>query len=142
MEISYVRNLLKKAIEQARQRAQTRRQRAAEAERAFATFLETVGVPVTKQVANALKAEGHAFTVFTPGDGLRLAADRSRDDYVDIALDTSGDRPQIVARISRTRGSRTIEEERPLKAGVAPDALTEPDVLDFWLEALEPWLER
>lgn len=142
MEISYVRNQLKKAIEQARQRAQTRRQRAAEAERAFATFLETVGVPVTKQVANALKAEGHAFTVFTPGDGLRLAADRSRDDYVDIALDTSGDRPQIVARISRTRGSRTIEEERPLKAGVAPDALTEPDVLDFWLEALEPWLER
>lgn len=113
-----------------------------EAERAYGTFLQDVATPVTRQVANALKAEGYAFTVFTPCGGLRLASDRGRDDYVEFALDTSGDRPEVVGRISHTRGSRTIEEERPVKGGAAPDQITEADVLDFWLEVLEPWLER
>jgi hypothetical protein len=142
MEISYVRKQLKNAIERARERAQQHRQRTGEAERAYDTFLQDVATPVTRQVANALKAEGYSFTVFTPGGGLRLASDRGRDDYVDLALDTSGDRPEVVARISHTRGSRTIDEERPLKKGVPPDQITEPDVLDFWLDVLEPWLER
>jgi hypothetical protein len=142
MEISHVRRQLKTAIDQARARSQQRRQRAADAERAYAIFLETIATPVTRQVANALKAEGYAFTVFTPGGGLRLAWDRSRDDYLEFALDDAGDRPQIVARTSRTRGSRTIADERPLKKGTAIEAITEADVLEFLLELLEPWLER
>jgi hypothetical protein len=89
-----------------------------------------------------LKAEGYAFTVFTPGGGLRLASDRTRDDFIELALDTSGDRPQVVGRISHARGSRTLDEERPVKPGAAPDAITEDDVLEFLLTALEPWLER
>jgi len=93
-------------------------------------------------VANALKAEGYAFTLFTPGGGLRLASDRGRDDFVELTLDSSGDRPQIMARISQTRGSRTIEDERPLRKDASPDQVTEADVLEFWLDALEPWLER
>ena len=47
-----------------------------------------------------------------------------------------------MARISRTRGSRTMNDERPLKDGASPDQITEADVLDFWLDVLEPWLER
>lgn len=142
MEISHVRNQLKQAIGQARERAQQRRQRTGDAERAYDTFLETVATPVTKQVANALKSEGYAFTVFTPGGGLRLASDRGRDDYVELALDASGPRPQVMARISQTRGSRTIDDERPVKKDAAPDAITEADMLEFWLDVLEPWLER
>ena len=142
MEIAQVRRQLRQAIEQARDRAQQRRQRTSEGERAYAAFLEQVATPVTKQVANALKVEGYAFTVFTPGGSLRLASDRGRDDYVEISLDTSGPRPEVVARISRTRGSRTVEDERPVKRDASPDAITEDDMLAFWIDALEPWLER
>lgn len=142
MEVSLVRNRLSRAIDRARKRAHERRQRSVEAEVAYAAFLERVATPVVRTLANALKAEGYAFTVFTPSGGLRLASDRGRDDFVEFALDTTGDRAQILGRISHTRGSRTLTEERPIKPGVDPDALTEEDVLEFLLEALEPWLER
>ena len=66
---------------------------------------------VARQLANAMKAEGYAFTVFTPGNGLRLAADRGRDDFIELALDATGDRPEVMARVSQQRGSRTLDEE-------------------------------
>ena len=105
-------------------------------------FLQQIATPVTKQLANALKAEGYLFTVFTPGDGLRLASDRGRDDYIELALDAESDTPQVVGRISLTRGSRTLTEERPIKPGAAPNAISEDDVVAFLLDALQPWLER
>ena len=141
METGEVRKRVLHAITAARGRAQARRQQADEAAHAYEAFLE-VATPVVHQVASALKAEGHPFTVFTPGGGLRLASDHGRDDFVDFALDTSGDRPQVIGRISQSRGSRRLEEERPVKAGTAPDALSEEDVLDFVILALERWLAR
>jgi hypothetical protein len=142
VEVSLVRKRLQGAMAAAKQRAQQQRQRAAEAEKAFAVFLDAVATPIAKQLASALKAEGHNFTVFTPGNGLRLAADRGRDDFIEFTLDTSGDQPQVVARVSHSRGSRTIDEERPIKPGASPETLTEEDVLEFLVHALEPWLER
>lgn len=142
MEVSEVRKQLRHAVDRARARAQRQRQETADAERAYATFLEDVATPTTKMMANALKAEGFPFTVATPSGGLRLASDRGRDDYVEFALDTSGDRPLVLGRIRRTRGSRTIEEERPVKADAAPQDLSDADVLAFLVSALEPWLER
>lgn len=142
MEVSQVRKQLKTAIDAARDRAQQRRQRSGEAERAFAVFLEEIATPMARQIAGALKAEGYGFTVGTPGGGLRLAAERGRDDFIDIALDTSGDRPQVVGRISYSRGSRALDEERPIRPGAGPESLTEEDVLEFFLSALEPWLDR
>jgi hypothetical protein len=142
VEVSLVRNRLNRAIEAARERAQQRRQRTAAADRAYDTFLQDVATPVTRLVANTLKVENYAFTVFTPAGGLRLASDRARDDYVEFALDTSSNPPQVVGRISHTRGSRTLDEERPIKPGTPPEGLSEEDVLTFLLDALEPWLER
>jgi hypothetical protein len=142
MEVSQVRRRLQASIAAARERSQQRRQRASDAERAYAAFLQDVATPVTRQVANALKTEGYSFTVFTPGDGLRLAADRGRDDFIEFALDSDAEPPQVIGRISRARGSRTIDEERPVKPGASPEMLTEHDVLDFLMNALEPWLER
>ena len=46
-----------------------------------------------RQVASALKAEGHHFTVFTPGGGVRLMSDKSSDDFIELSLDTSGEQP-------------------------------------------------
>jgi hypothetical protein len=142
VEVSQVRRRVQHAIGVARDRAQGRRQRTADAERAYQAFIRDVATPVTRQVENVLKAERYAFTVSTPGDGLRLAADRGRDDFIEFALDTGGDLPQVIGRVRRTRGSRTVEEEQPVKAGAAPDELTEEDVLEFLVHALEPWLER
>jgi hypothetical protein len=142
VEISLVRQRLLMASARARERAQQRRTRADRAAEAFETFLREVAAPVTKQLASALKAEGQAFTVFTPGDGLRLASDRSRDDYVEFALAVGDEGSHVVVRTSRTRGSRTILEERPVKDSSDPAELTEDDVLSVLLEALEPWLER
>lgn len=142
MEVSLVRNRLKRAIEAARTHGREKQQRSASAERAYQTFLADVATPVTRLVANTLKAEGYPFTVFTPGGGLRLASDRGRDDYIEFALDPDGDPPQAIGRISHTRGSRTLSDERPVKPNQSPETLSEEDVLAFLLTALEPWLER
>jgi len=142
VEVSEVRKQLRHAVDRARARAQKQRQLTADAERAYSSFLENVATPTTKMMANALKAEGFAFTVSTPSGGLRLASDRGRDDYVEFALDASGERAVVMGRIRRTRGSRTIEEERPIRSDKSPDELSDDDVLSFLVAALEPWLER
>jgi hypothetical protein len=126
----------------ARDRALRRRQLAADAEAAYDSFLSNVATPLVKQIANALQAEGYAFTLSTPGRGLRLALDRGRDDFIELALETDADEPTVIGRIRRTRGSRTIEEERPVKRGASPDHVSEQDLLDFFESALQPWLER
>ena len=126
----------------ARERAKRKREEAATADSAYDSFLANVAVPLARQVAGSLKAEGYAFTVSTPGRGLRLALDRGQDDFVELALDSDAEPPTVTGRIRRTRGSRTLEEERPVKAGTSPDQLTEDDVLEFLVNALEPWLER
>jgi hypothetical protein len=125
-----------------RDRAARRRQRATDADNEYDRFLADVATPLARQVVNALNAEGYAFTLSTPGRGLRLALDRGRDDFIELALDTSADEPTVIGRTRRTRGSRTIEDERPIKQGASPDQLSEQDVLEFLVTALEPWLER
>src|SRR5687767_10842402 len=98
MEVSHVRRRVQGAMAAARQRAQEHRQAAAEAERVYAVFLENIATPVARQVAAVLKAEGVVFTVSTPGEGLRLVADRGRDNFIEFALDTDSDRPQVIGR--------------------------------------------
>ena len=142
MEVSQVNKRVKTAIEHARARSQARRTATASADKAFGLFLETVATPVTRQVANALKVAGIGFTLGTPGGGLRLSADRGRDDYIEFVLDASGEVPQAAARVSVTRGSRTLDDVRPIKPDTAIEDVTEEDVLDFLVAALEPWLER
>ena len=142
MEVSEVRRQLRHAIDRARARAQQKRQQTSEAERAYAVFLEEIATPTTRMLANALKAEGYLFTVSTPSGGLRLASDRTRDDYVEFALDEGAGTPTVVGRVRRTRGSKTLEEERAIRAGATPQDLSDADVLAFLVEALEPWLER
>ena len=47
-----------------------------------------------------------------------------------------------MARVSQQRGSRTIDEEMPVKRGANPEEISEEEFLDFMVGALEPWLER
>jgi hypothetical protein len=126
----------------ARDRARQRREKSDEAEQAYTAFLENLAAPLARQVVNALRAEGYAFSVSTPGRGLRVSLDHGRDDFIDLALSTESDQPHVVGRIRRTRGSRTIDEELPVKPGAAPQDVSEDDLLEFLARALEPWLER
>lgn len=142
MESGEVRRRLIAARAAARGRARSRRERSADAERAWTAFLTASAAPLVQQLAQALRAEGIPCTVYTPEGRIRLAFDRSRDDYIEIALDTGADPPQVAGRVSERRGSRIVEDERPVAAGVPPQALTEDALLDFLLAALAPWLER
>jgi hypothetical protein len=142
VEVSLVRNRLRQAMTAARESGRIRRERRTETERAYSDFLQLVAVPVSKLVITALKAEGFAFTLFTPAEAVRLADDRGRDDYIELALDAAADPPQVIGRTRYTRGSRTLTEERPVKPGASPGTISEDDVLSFLLDALEPWFER
>ena len=126
----------------ARDRAKQRRQRADEADKAYATFLDHLATPLARQIVNALRAEGYSFTLSTPERGLRVSLDQGRDDFIELDLRTDVDQPHIIGRIRRTRGSRTLDEERPVKADAAPQDVSEEDVMEFFASALEPWLER
>jgi hypothetical protein len=139
VEVSLVRRRLKSAIDDARQQAQQQRGRVAEAERAYGPFLDNIAIPVARMVQGALKAEGLHFTLNTPSGTLRLVADKGRNDYVELFLDTALEMPQVAGRVSHSRGSRTLESERLIKPGASPEALTEDDVLEFLLQSLAPW---
>src|SRR5262252_8752777 len=112
MEISEVRKRIHATIDRAKQRAAERRARGDEAGRAYATFLDTVAVPMFRQVANVLRAEGYQFTVFTPSGSVRLMSDRAAEDFIELTLDTSGDQPQVIGHTSHRRGRRVMEHEQ------------------------------
>jgi len=90
----------------------------------------------------ALRAEGHPFAVHTPAVGVRLASDRTAEDFIELALDAGADPPTVIARVSRARGHRVVSAERPIREGVAVDRLTEDDVLEFLLAEIVPYVVR
>ena len=139
MEISDIKRRVVETIDRARRRAAARRTRHDEAAREYETFLDQTAVPVFKQVSNVLRAEGFAFTVFTPGGSVRLMSDRSTEDYIELGLDSSGDEPVVSGHTGRSRGRRVVESEQSIGP---PAALSENDVLSFVLKALEPLVER
>ena len=139
MEISLVRKRLTETIDRAKKQAAERRGRNDQASNEFDVFLHKIAVPLFRQVANALKADGYGFTVFTPSGSVRLMSDRSAEDYIEITLDTGNDPARVMGQTSRSRGGRVIDAERAIGT---PDALTEEDVLEFLLKELETFVER
>jgi hypothetical protein len=137
MEVSKVRQRVAQTIERSKQRAAERRARNDAATRAFGPFLDTIAIPLARQVANILKAEGYGFTVFTPGGSVRIMSDRSAEDFIELTLDTAGDDPRVIGHVSRGRGRRVVETERALGA---PEGLSEEDVLDFFLKEIEAFV--
>ena len=139
MEVSDVRKRVLQTIDQAKRHAAERRARNDEATRAFDRLLNAIVIPLFRQIAAVLRAEKHLFTVFTPSGSVRLSSDRSAEDFVEILLDTTGDTPSVVGHTSRNRGRRVIEAEQVIGA---PDTLTEAEVLEFLLKAIEDFVER
>ena len=92
-----------------------------------------------ESLAGILKAEGYAFSLFTPLGSVRLMSDRSTEDFIELSLDVSGEVPQVIGHASRSRGRRVIEEERAIGS---PSTLTEEALLDFLAKELEAFVER
>jgi hypothetical protein len=141
MEISDVRRRVVQTVERAKRTAAERRERTDEASRAYTVFLETVAVPLVRQVANALKVQGIPFGVFTPSGSVRLASERSADDYIEVTLDASGDEPVILGHSRRGRGGRIVERERPI-GGPRIGEVSDEQLLTFLLEELGPLVEK
>ena len=142
MDIAQLRKQLRFAIDAQRRDASSRRSRADEATRHYENFLNEIAGPVFRQMATALTAEGVPFDVMTPSGGVRLVDRGRRDDGIALELDTTADPPVPVVSITRTRGRRVLQHERPVKAGTMVGALTEEDVVALLFEELAPWLER
>ena len=141
METSAVRQRVTHLLERAKRSASERRARNDEAGRTHERFLDQIAIPLFRQIAGALKASSYHFTVFTPGGSVRLMSDKAAEDYVELSLDTSGDRPVVMGHTSRARGRRVVESERPV-ADKAVGDLTDEDVLEFLLKEIEPFVER
>ena len=125
----------------ARDRAKQRRQKADEAEQAYAAFLEQLAAPLARQLVNALRAEGYALHRIHTWARAAGVTGPGRDDFVELALNTDTDPPHVVGHVRRTRGSRTIDEERPIKPGRRAGEHQRRGVLEFLAVAIEPWLE-
>ncbi len=135
METSTVRQRVLATLDRVKREAKERRPRVDEAARAFDVFLERVAAPLCRQLVQILKAEHHLFAVFTPSGAVRLASERSGDDYVELTLDTSGDVPCVVGQTRRVRGGRVLDTVRPIRVCPVGD-LTEDEVLEFLLQEL------
>jgi hypothetical protein len=142
MEVSEVRRRLRAAIEAGRATAAERRIRSDEAAREYEAFLAEHAVPTFHTFAAAITGEGHPFKVFTPAGTVRLASERSADEFMELSLDTSTDPPEVLARVSRGRGRRMITTERPLRENTRIGVLTGEDVLEFLLQEAPAFLQR
>jgi hypothetical protein len=141
MDTSEVRRRVTEVIERAKRDAGHRRTVNDDASRAWKPFLETIAVPLVRQVANVLKVQNYAFTVFTPGASVRLMSDRRQEDFIELTLDTTGREPIVLGRASYARGGNVVVSESPIGSGSLSE-ITEEQVLRFLLEAIGPFVER
>ena len=139
MEIAIVRQRLLETMDRAKRRAAERRTRKDAAGQAFGVLLEHTAIPLFRQIANVLRAESHVFGVTTPSGSVRLASDRRAEDFIELLLDTSGDKPVVTLHTSRSWGGGVIESEKALGD---PESLTEDDLLKAVLQDLERFVER
>ncbi len=140
-DVALLRKRVQKLMEQARREATDRRARVQTAQKAYEEFLETAAIPAFRTVAMVLKSEGQAWSVMTPSGEVRMSPERHRDDVIALSFDPGADPPQPMVQVTRSRGSRVIHTERPIRTGIPGiAALTEDDVVDALLEELLPWL--
>lgn len=142
MEISLVRNRVRQCIEHAHTSAAARRDANREAAAAWERLLAQVAVPLVQQIAQVLKAEGQAFRVDTPAGRVRLVSERSTDDYIELALDTTGQVPVVVGAVNRTRGRERVSDEHILASGADIASLEDERLLEFFTGVLGPFVER
>jgi hypothetical protein len=140
IDTGLLRKRLKSQIDAARRATASRRERSAAATRDYEEFLETRAVPAFRAMAHVLRAEGIPFEVMTPSGGVRLVADRGRDDVIELELDATLDPPQPMLITVQSRGSRVLRTERLVKDASPISDISEDDVVELLLDQVKPWL--
>ena len=141
-EVAEVSRRVRQMIERARADATERRARADADTEIAQRFIQDVATPVARQVASVLRSEGFAFRLSTPPGAVRLVSEARTENDLDVAVDTTVDPVTITTEVSHERGRRVSTVERPLRADAALSALTDQDVLLFFLEALPTFVAR
>ena len=140
-DVALIRKRVQRVLEQARRDTVDRRARLQEAQKDYDEFLEARAIPAFRAVAMVLKSEGQPWEVMTPSGEVRMSPERHRDDAISMSFDPTLEPPQPIVRVTRARGGRLLQAERPVKEGVpASEALSEDDVVDMLLDEIRPWL--
>jgi hypothetical protein len=142
LETAQIRRRVKARLDQVKRGAAARRDHAAAAERAYATYLADIATPVFNAVASSLSAEGFPFRVSTPGTAVRMDSERAGRTYLELHLDTSGSESTVLLEVSRERGNRVLNDERPVAIGAAIDTATDEGLLDLMVDAIGDLIER
>lgn len=143
MDVSDLRKRILRALDEARTDAAARRTEKDASQVAYEAFLEQRAVPLLRQAQGILKAERQMFTVHAPAGSARLASDASAQTFLEFVLDSSGDRPMVVGRISRARGrQRVVVDERPVSTTKAIADLTDEDIAAFLVTELPKLIAR
>ena len=131
MDVSEIRKQIIRALDNARKDADARRQATDQAKGDYEIFLRDIAVPLFRQAATVLRALGHEFSANTPAGSVRLES-TSAQEYLELELDASGGRAQVIGRTGMMRGrSGPLVEERPLAVHKAIGDLTDEDVAKF-----------
>ena len=132
MDTSDLRKRILRALDDARKDATARRQVVDAAAAAYQEFLANTAAPLVRQAVTVLRAEGHSFTANTPAGSVRLASDASPQTFLEFELDVAGQQPQVIGRVSVTRGRQgVVVEERPIAPGKSLTDLADDDVAKF-----------
>ncbi len=143
MEVSELRKRILRSIDDARRDISARRSVVDAAGQAYEQFLTVVAVPLLRQAATVLKASGHLFDVHTPAGSVRLVAERSPHTFLELELDADRPDPQVIGRVSVTRGRQgLVVEERPIVPGRPVGDLTEEDLAAFLVSEIPKLVVR
>jgi hypothetical protein len=142
LDVTEVRRRLVQTIDQIKKDTATRRQATDRATADYHTFLTEIATPVCRHFVTALRAQGLGFRLSTPAGSIKMTSDRSAGDEIELTLDPERHPPTAIGRVSYGRGSRLLEEERPIREDKPVGELTDEDVLAFLLSAIPPFIER
>jgi hypothetical protein len=143
MDTGELRRRILRALEESKNDAALRRTEADAAGRAYDDFLANLAVPMLKQAIDVLKAERQTFVLNAPAGSARMVSEGVADTFLEFVLDSSGNRSQVLGRVSRPRGrQRVVVDERPVAAGKAVTELTEEDVAAFLVTEIPRLLKR
>lgn len=143
MDVSELRKQILRAVDDARKDAAARRVLVDESVKAYGEYLSAVVVPMLRQAATVVNATGAAFDVQTPAESARLASQTAPETYLEIALDRTAAEPEVVGRISLTRGRQgQIVEERVIAPGKPVARLTEEDLSAYLVSAIPRLIVR
>ena len=136
LDLGEVRRQLRLAIEAAKREAAAHRLEADEAAKSFESVLEQVAVPLFRQFTSALRAEGLLFRVVTPAGSVRIEAERSADNFLELALDTSKRPVATLLRRGYTRGHHIHADDRVVAEGPDLSAVTPARLLAALMDAV------